>query len=336
MSVATIDQPDLPRQETDNQVDVHRFRQLRSLLPSLGRAQRQRHHPPFADPITTSGLRRLVRGFEPDVVHSYGWISFSCARALRRTDIPLIISARDYAYSCQTRIMMRRSEPCGGPDLGKCLACASRHYGVVKGVAAVGGVRAHHRSLRKRVRGVHSISSYVRDITRRDFLGADDPSDIDGVAEMVIPSFREQMYPPEDDVESYLEKLPAEPSILFVGALRRVKGIVELLAAYESLVDPPPLVLIGTLERDTPRELPGGVHIVGDFPHDAVLAAMDRSLFAVFPSLWPEPFGSVVHEAMSRGLAVIGTKPGGHEDMIDDDETGRSYRAAMSALWQTR
>jgi glycosyltransferase involved in cell wall biosynthesis len=107
-----------------------------------------------------------------------------------------------------------------------------------------------------------------------------------------------------------------------VGALRRVKGIVELLAAYESLIDPPPLVLIGTLERDTPRELPEGVHVVGDFPHDAVLAAMDRGLFAVFPSLWPEPLGSVVHEAMSRGLAVIGTRPGGHEDMIDDDETG--------------
>ena len=42
----------------------------------------------------------------------------------------------------------------------------------------------------------------------------------------------------------------------------------------------------------------------------------------MFPSLWPEPFGSVVHEAMSRGKAVVGTTPGGHTDMIEHGRTG--------------
>ena len=47
-------------------------------------------------------------------------------------------------------------------------------------------------------------------------------------------------------------------------------------------------------------------------PHRAVMAAWERSLFGVIPSLWPEPLGSVVYEGMSRGKAVIGTTPGGH------------------------
>jgi glycosyltransferase involved in cell wall biosynthesis len=58
------------------------------------------------------------------------------------------------------------------------------------------------------------------------------------------------------------------------------------------------------------------------------------------PSRWPEPLGSVVHEAMSRGRAVIGTRPGGHEDMIEDGESGllvpsgdvHSLREAMQRL----
>jgi glycosyltransferase involved in cell wall biosynthesis len=53
-----------------------------------------------------------------------------------------------------------------------------------------------------------------------------------------------------------------------------------------------------------------------------VLAAWERCLFGVLPSLWPEPLGSVVYEGMSRGKAVIGTRPGGHTDLIVDGVTG--------------
>jgi glycosyltransferase involved in cell wall biosynthesis len=52
------------------------------------------------------------------------------------------------------------------------------------------------------------------------------------------------------------------------------------------------------------------------------MEAYQRALFAVMPSLWPEPLGSVVHEAMSRGRPVIGTSHGGHIDMIVDGDNG--------------
>ncbi len=52
------------------------------------------------------------------------------------------------------------------------------------------------------------------------------------------------------------------------------------------------------------------------------MAAWGRCLFAVLPSLLPEPFGTVVCEAMSCGKAVIGTEPGGHSDIIVHGETG--------------
>jgi glycosyltransferase involved in cell wall biosynthesis len=52
------------------------------------------------------------------------------------------------------------------------------------------------------------------------------------------------------------------------------------------------------------------------------MAIWERALFGVLPTKAPEALGNVVHEAMSKGRAMIGTRPGGQEDMIEDGETG--------------
>jgi glycosyltransferase involved in cell wall biosynthesis len=368
VAVATGWHPGLPAQEDDAGVPVHRFRQVRTWHEGQTAQPRQRHQPPFPDPVEVVGLRRLIDEFRPDVVHSYGWISYSVAAALPGREIPLLLSARDYAYGCATRSLLYRGiEPCSGPALRKCLSCAPSLYGYGKGWAAVLGVAGGRELLRRKVDGIHSISTYVQEIVRRDFLGEDEqvpseqgaseqgaskqgaskqaaskqaPSE-QGASEQaasklgarrpieaIIPSFREDddgddiVYGDDEQIQQLLEQLPGEPFILFVGALRRVKGVQQLLDAYEQMEAPPPLVLIGTYESDSPRRLPPGVHVVPNLPHRAVMAAWDRALFGVIPSLWPEPLGSVVYEGMSRGKAVIGTTPGGHTDMIVDGVTG--------------
>jgi len=219
--------------------------------------------------------------------------------------------------------LLRDGRDCSGPALFKCTACAGRHYGRPKGWVAAFGVRSSSALLRHKVRAIHSISTYVREIVRRDFL--DDRGSITRgyVIHDVIGSVPAEPRESDDGLAlDRLRELPTEPFILFIGALRVVKGVKELLTAYETLTDPPPLVLIGTIEPDTPARFPPGVHVLKDFPHDAVLSACERCLFGVMPSLLPEPFGTVVCEVMSRGKPVIGTEPGGHTDMIIDGETG--------------
>ena len=347
VAVATGWHPGLPEQEDDHGVPVHRFRQLRTWHEGQAAQPQQRHQPPFPDPLESAGLRKLIDSYQPDVIHTYGWISYSVAAALAERDIPLLLSARDYAYSCATRSLVYRGvDPCSGPALWKCMNCAQTLYGLGKGVVAVLGVAGGGELLRRKVTGIHSISTYVQEIVRRDFLGGDEnESDrgTPGPIEAIIPSFREDDEAAGGDetgVQKYLDQLPSEPYILFVGALRRVKGVQQLLDAYTQLEGAPPLVLIGTWENDSPHQLPPGVHVVPNLPHAAVMAAWDRALFGVIPSLWPEPLGSVVYEGMSRGKAVIGTTPGGHTDMIVHGLTGllappgdvEALRAAMQTL----
>jgi glycosyltransferase involved in cell wall biosynthesis len=52
------------------------------------------------------------------------------------------------------------------------------------------------------------------------------------------------------------------------------------------------------------------------------MAAWDRALFGVVPSVGAETFGNVVTEAMSRGRAVVASRLGGIVDIIEDGRSG--------------
>jgi glycosyltransferase involved in cell wall biosynthesis len=283
------------------------------LSASVGR----RIPPPFPDPETTLRLRRLIRRFKPDIVHSYGWMTFSCRLALIGLDTPLVVSARDYSLICAVRTLLRENEICSGPAFGKCLACSSSEYGVVKGAMATTGILSMRRSVARRSSAVHSVSRYTDERMVRDFIR---PAGAESV-HRVIPCFADEDRDEQVD-DASLARLPDGPFILYVGALRICKGIDVLVEAHGRLADAPPLVLLGSRAPDTPSSFPAGVHVLPATNHATVMASWERALFAVAPSRLPEPFGNVVHEAMSRGKAVIGTRPGGHEDMIDSGRTG--------------
>jgi glycosyltransferase involved in cell wall biosynthesis/GT2 family glycosyltransferase len=331
VEVATTWQPGAPAREADGAVEVHRLRDLTSRVPGISADPYRHNPPPFPDPEAVLRLRRRIKRFKPDLVHSYGWLTHSVAAALLGTDVPLLISTQDYGNICALRTLFRHGEICEGSAPAKCLECAGSNYGTVKGAVAVAGIFGSRPLIRRKATRIHSISRYVANAIERDL---NPPAPIE-----IVPNFGEDVSAKAVD-EEILAQLPAQPFILFVGALRQVKGIDELCAAYQRLDNPPPLILAGPLAPDTPEQFPEGVTVFTSVPHPTVMAMWDRALFGVFPSKWPEPLGNVVYEAMSRGRAVIGTRPGGHEDMVSDGETGllvgagdvEELTAAMSRL----
>jgi glycosyltransferase involved in cell wall biosynthesis len=341
VSVATVGHAGLADREDDFGVTVHRLKGLTTRVPWFSKDSGRRYHPPFPDPGIVWGLRRLIGRWHPDVVHANGWIAYSCAAALLGKDIPLAVSVRDYGYSCAIRTMLHRGQICDGPAPRKCLECAAPTYGLPKALGAVAGVFGGRALLARKVAATHSVSTFVQRTIRRDLLGAGSLSQSREVAipDIVIPSLLEQTGNGAP-ARHTLDSLPAEPYILFVGALQPHKGLGPLLAAYERLVSPPPLVLIGTAWPDTPKVFPMGVTVLQNLPHHNVMAAWQRCLFGVAPSVWPDPLPGVVREAMSKGRAVIGSAVGGIVDMIVYGETGllvppgdvKALAAAMQRL----
>jgi len=99
--------------------------------------------------------------------------------------IPLLVSARDYSYFCATRTLMRKGAPCSGPAPVKCLLCAGDYYGAPKGWITAVGVALSRPLLVRKMSGLHSISAYVDDVTRRFLLGSASPGE-NGLVELLI------------------------------------------------------------------------------------------------------------------------------------------------------
>jgi glycosyltransferase involved in cell wall biosynthesis len=320
VSVVTAWQPGLPAEQRDDGVPVYHIKELRTAFPRFIKDRRQRHHPPYPDPVTIWGLRRVIEQFRPDVVHSHGWFSYSCAAALVGKQIPLLLSVRDYGYSCATRTLLNHNRLCSGPELLKCVQCAKDFYGVPKGIVAALTISLGRALLVRKTRGMHSVSSFVQQTMQRDFVRGQTPAG-GTIIQRVIPSFLIETEPDPCDPR-FLDQLPAEPYFLFVGGLQPRKGLGALLAAYEQLQSPPPLVLIGYRTADMPKTFPPGVTVLYDAPHANVMVAWERCLFGVMPSVWPDPSPGVVREAMKKGKAVVGTAIGGTTEMIVDGVTG--------------
>jgi glycosyltransferase involved in cell wall biosynthesis len=338
VTVITVWRRGLPEAETDEGVHVRRLRGLLTTPPWMSTVPGRRYHPPFPDPAIALAVWRLNRRWHPDIVHSTGWISYSCAAGLVGSKTPLVVSARDASYSCSVRILMRAGKVCEGPGFRKCLACASRSYGWPKAIAAVLGLRLSGLLLRRKVAGTHSISSFIRQVLERDlwhgvsrlpssvqrtipdlFIAADDRNGNEARLDQGVTS---RSSTTKHIVEHWEERLPGQPYILFVGGLASHKGLPQLLEAYQRLETPPPLVLIGTTWPDSPSTFPPAVTVLRNVPHEAVMLAWQRCLFGVAPSICAEALGDVVIEAMSAGKAVIASRIGGLVDLVVDHQTG--------------
>ena len=345
VAVVTGWQPGLAELDDDAGVTVRRVRALTTRVPWFSGDPGHRHHPPFPDPGAILPIRRLVRDRRVELVHSYGWITYSAAAALIGTRVPLLVTARDYGYVCGVRnYLYYRGTVCSGPAPLKCLRCASATYaqeaagnavlgaggarvgladrlrGAAKGIVAAGGTFLGRPILRHRPWALHSNSQFVQGVMDRHLVGP--RATAAPVLDVVIPSFLPAREAGTPDA-AFLDRLPSEPFLLFVGALLPEKGIWPLLDAYQRLRPPaPPLVLIGPTTAKAPTDYPPGVRFLGPTSHATVMAAWDRALLGVVPSVGAETFGNVATEAMSRGRAVVASRLGGLVDIIVDGDSG--------------
>ena len=328
--VATTAMSGRPAVEAIGGVEVHRLDTLAARLPFGGSNHARRFLPPAPDPQLALGLRRLMDARPVDAVHASGWIGYASAAAVatRRT-VPLVLSVRDYGYACATRNLLHEGRTlCDGPSLAKCLGCAGHHYGAPRALVAVVGVRTGRPLLRRAVQGIHSVSSFVASTVERDLLRGDArwrpiTDTIPDIVPLLDPTAREAL---TDADRELLDRLPREPFLLFVGALQRPKGLFVVLDAWRRGAGrpggAPPLVCIGTRWVETPESFPDGVTVLVDIPHRVVMAAWERSMLGLVPSIWPDPLPGTVREAMTLGKPVVATAVGGNTDMIRDGETG--------------
>jgi len=150
----------------------------------------------------------------------------------------------------------------------------------------------------------------------------------------------------------------ASRTVLFVGRLCPEKGVHVLLSAMSEVFRAHPhasLSLVGPLDL-SPKDFvdphgrdpifnglaryysrPGEYHeligrqvsslggrafLHGRIANEEICSHYSRAAIFVFPSLWHEPFGIPVIEAMAAGLPVVATRGGALPEVVVDGETG--------------
>lgn len=129
--------------------------------------------------------------------------------------------------------------------------------------------------------------------------------------------------------------------LLYVGRLRVEKGIAVILKALELLIKergrhddgafPAHLHIFGSGDKVyidelqaflKEKELTGAVTFHGKVSQDELITWYDRSDIMLVPSLWQEPFGLVIAEAMARKLPVIASNLAGPAEILTPEVDG--------------
>lgn len=112
--------------------------------------------------------------------------------------------------------------------------------------------------------------------------------------------------------------------LLFVGRFDRQKGVDVFLRALELLGDKVHAMIAGDKvlnERTTAVEYPENATALGWLPQNELTTLYKDADVLIVPSRW-EGFGLVAVEAMREGTAVIATRVGGLQDIVEDGKSG--------------
>ena len=125
--------------------------------------------------------------------------------------------------------------------------------------------------------------------------------------------------------------------LLYVGQVTSHKGVHTAVEALKLLVERPQhrstlLTIVGGPDYDnrihrlvSSLGLEHNVVFTGQVPRDQLPAIYRAHDILLFPSIWDEPFSITLLEAMSSGLAVIGTNTGGSAEILEDNVNSLTF-----------
>jgi glycosyltransferase involved in cell wall biosynthesis len=260
------------------------------------------------NPRTVELLTCKIAAFKADIVVTGILENFgaACWLAARVAGVPVVDIIHSYYLECLRGGRFRRGVNC----LERCAGCKLATFG--------------KRYLSKHVDGVVGVSGFV--------LGAH-------LNEGYFPNARSAViYNPVVDRAECSRASPREqlPTFGYLGKLLPTKGIEHLIQAFSSGALTGRLLIAGDGDLDYERSLrrlsnPEFVKFLGWV---APAALFNRIDFLVFPSIWNEPFGRGIAEAMSQGIPVIGARSGGIPELIEDGVDGFIYDPAVPGAFE--
>jgi glycosyltransferase involved in cell wall biosynthesis len=263
--------------------------------------------PWFARSIARALLREAGRY---DVVHYHGHLPM--AGRYVPQGVNFVQTRHDQGSECVIHLRFKGDHVCTALDARDCASCIHPAPNALRRSMSGMAVR------RYRSEASHAFSRhktiFVSDFLRRAFLRAVPDADLSRAR--VIHNFIR--YP-------YLRERAAAPQevkageILLVGRIDAGKGFGEFLAQIQGWLPAHARVSIvgdGPLRATLEQRYAGPqVRFLGWKPYDEVIRMSARSHLLVIPSVWEEPCGTTILEALALGKQCLALTRGGTPEL---------------------
>ncbi len=286
-----------------NGVGIERF-SLRK-RPAVSAAARAKLMWHLRDTYSSAGaveMSNAIRQFAPDVAHTNNLSGISVALwgCLRRMDIPIAHTLRDYYLICPNTAQFRKGVSCGS-RCGTCRVMGAPRIAATRHVNTVIG--NSHFVLESHLRA-GAFAGANRDVI---YNGYEAPTPV--VPRLAVPGTRPF-------------------SLGFIGRLAPTKGVELLMDAFAraaaSSAQPMYLRIAGSGEQDYLRNLRKRakdcpIEFMGKVAPAAFYESVDVT---VVPSLWHEPLARVIFESFAHGVPVLASSRGGSPEIVIPGRTG--------------
>ena len=270
----------------------------------------------FDNPLVSDHFSAIIAATKPDIVmiHSLNGLSGAITQSCDDAGVPYVMVLQDRWYACARGDMMRKDGKfCGqfAVDTNICASCVPH---------------AQHLAMRANLlrMGLNGAARLLApSVEQRDFYAAN------GVHPDKIKIFAPPVGLPARP------RAPHVPGVIrfgYGGGGSAAKGYEILCDAFSKL-EREDFELVVTANPDASPEPPvmiedfgvrGGkqVRVIPAFTQDSIDEFFDGIDVLVYPSVAPEGFGHLAHEALARGVFVISTDCGAPAAAIQEDVNG--------------
>jgi len=271
-------------------------------------------------------IRKLLEQEKPKLVHLHNihsQISPSILYAIKKYNLPVIMTLHDYKLICPVYTFLREGklcEKCTGQNYYHCLTqkCSKDSY--VKSLINTLEMYFHHQLL-------HIYNLVDIFICPSRFMQNKISQAGYKIKSHYLPNF---IYP-DKFVPSYTGE---KETLVYFGRLSKEKGLFTLLKAVKNTDIKIKLIGDGPLKNDLKQKVKQeglkNVILTGYQSGKELYDHIKKSWAAVLPSLWYENNPRMILESFALGKPLIGSRIGGIPELVIDEKTGFTFQPGSS------